>query len=63
MGRYEITGRTSVFFTDRAVGEVFEADLEPDFEQQLIEVGAIRKLEEKKKAEAPKAGGKRGPAK
>ena len=55
MGKYEIIGRTSVFFTDRAVGDVVEDDLDKDTERALLEAGVIRKLADEKKAEAKPA--------
>jgi hypothetical protein len=56
--RYEITGRTGTFFTDRAIGEIFEDDLDEDTERTLLDVGAVRILPDEKKPEPKKPAAK-----
>lgn len=53
--RYEITGRTNVFFSDRSIGDVYEGDLDEITERQLIDAGVIRELPEEKKPAAKPA--------
>lgn len=61
MKRYEVTGKlpTQVdLLTDRAIGDVFEADLDPDQEKMLVDAGALKKLPAAKKTEPVKSDAK-----
>jgi hypothetical protein len=55
MKSYEMLGRPNVpvpLLTDRRVGDVFDADIDADLEQQLLDAGALKVVNEEVPADA-----------